>query len=52
MGCCEEHPEEEALYVCDSCGKEFCERCVEEMGYDTVICPECELLVADLNGVI
>jgi hypothetical protein len=38
---CKEHPEEEATYRCQSCWKEYCE-----------VCPECELLVADLVDLI
>jgi DNA-directed RNA polymerase subunit RPC12/RpoP len=49
---CKEHPEEEATYRCQSCWKEYCERCVKEKDHDTMVCPECELLVADLVDLI
>jgi hypothetical protein len=49
---CPEHPENEATYQCESCGKQYCDLCVKENGYDTVVCTECELLVADLLDLI
>lgn len=49
---CPEHPDQEAVYQCESCGKLFCELCRDELGYDILICPECELLVADELDII
>jgi hypothetical protein len=49
---CPNHPHEEATYCCDNCGKPYCERCVNELGYDRVFCAETELFVADLIDLI
>jgi hypothetical protein len=37
---CLNHPEQEAIYRCDNCGKPYCERCVKEKGYDRVFCAD------------
>ncbi|MGQ9653887.1 MAG: B-box zinc finger protein [Thermodesulfobacteriota bacterium] len=52
MAQCPEHPDQEATYQCESCGKPFCELCREELGYDILVCPECELLAADWLDII
>jgi hypothetical protein len=49
---CPNHPDEEATYRCDNCGKPYCERCVKENGYDRVFCPECALFIADLIDLV
>ncbi len=49
---CRNHPDKEATYRCDNCGKPYCKQCIKEQGYDRAFCSECELLVADFLGLI
>ncbi len=49
---CQNHPDQEATYRCDNCGKPYCKRCVKGQGYGRVFCAECEVLVADFLDLI
>ena len=49
---CPSHPWEVAQYQCGNCGKNFCQKCMDESGCDKLVCPHCALLLIDLADLM
>jgi hypothetical protein len=48
MPTCPEHPDQNAVHKCKSCGDPYCDRCVSDDGYEIMVCFECRLIMADV----
>jgi len=38
---CPDHPDEEHVHKCQSCGRVFCDRCQAEIDPESTQCPTC-----------